>query len=75
MAEKRKLVTTFIPTRSLEDYGEGSSAVNQQHASAVTAFDAGQSRKRAFLRLIRKQEGRETLLVSVRLPHRSLYDY
>jgi hypothetical protein len=66
MAKERELVTTFVPIRSLEDYtvGEGTSSMGQVSQSVVGAVTPGQSRKRAFLRLMKKQEGRETLLVS-----------
>ena len=58
------MVTTFIPHRSLEDDEGRAGPEAGSHALAlVAAVTPSQSRRRALIRLVRNQEGREVLLV------------
>lgn len=78
MSGQRDLVTTFVPARSLEDYDgmQGSSSRTEKRpATLAAAMTPGQSRRRALIRLIRRQEGRETLLQLLQSLTLLLYSY
>jgi hypothetical protein len=74
MSGQRDLVTTFVPARSLEDY-DGERASSSEKEKRPPNVAPGQSRRRALIRLIGRQEGRETLLALLQSLTLLLYSY
>lgn len=64
MSRKQTLVTTFVPSRSLDE-DEMREMRDGPAPSLVAALTPSQSRRKALVRLIRNHQGRDVLLVSV----------